>query len=250
MTGVHIGDIGELKIRDVQQLCKLDAVCRRLVQHDDELGIGQHGPRCVRLQQVIHVLSDAGTVCAVLSDTLPELEQELGGIFMHEQQIDLVDEDEGLSAFHTVRRDPVDDGIQDDQHTYGPELLAELQDVVADQAVVGIHIRLLGEGVQGSSGEQLQLQCQGLGLRFRLLQELVPEVCQCRRRALVIALLIEAVDVLRTAVYDGLLPFLEVMPCDNLLAKALQELGFLDDRICLAIIPAHIHGIDVVRRGR
>ena len=38
-----------------------------------------------------------------------------------------------------------------------------------------------------------------------------------------------------------------MMPRNDLLTKRLQELRFLNDGIRLAVILAHIHGIDVVR---
>ena len=87
-------------------------------------------------------------------------------------------------------------------------------------------------------------------LRLRLFQKFFSEVLQCRRRSHIVALLIEAVHILCTAVDDGLLAFGKTVSRDDLLAKALQELGFLDDRIALAVVFAHVHGIDVVRRSR
>lgn len=87
------------------------------------------------LQQIQNVLRDAGAVRAVFSDPFPQLEQELRRILMHEQQVDLVDEDEGLLPALPVLRDPVQDRVEDDEHPDGAELLSEVEDVVADQAV-------------------------------------------------------------------------------------------------------------------
>ena len=85
-------------------------------------------------------------------------------------------------------------------------------------------------------------------LRLRLFQKLLSEVCQCRRRAHIVALLVVAVHVLCAAVYDRLLALLELVPRHYLLAERLQELALLDDRISLAIVSRHIHRVDVVRR--
>ena len=52
-AGVHIGDVGELVVRDVQQPGQLRPVRRRLVEHDEELAVGQHGPGGVGLEQVV-----------------------------------------------------------------------------------------------------------------------------------------------------------------------------------------------------
>ena len=69
------------------------------------------------------------------SDTLPQLVQELGGILVHEENIDLVDEYEGLLSFLPVFRDAIQDGVKDHQHANGAELFSQLQNVVADQSV-------------------------------------------------------------------------------------------------------------------
>lgn len=52
-TRVHVGDVGELVVRDVQQLGQLLPVGGRLVQHDQELTVGQHGAGGVGLEQVV-----------------------------------------------------------------------------------------------------------------------------------------------------------------------------------------------------
>ena len=52
-----LGDVGELVVRDVQQPRQFRPVCRRLVQHDQELAVGQHGSGGVGLEQIIDILS-------------------------------------------------------------------------------------------------------------------------------------------------------------------------------------------------
>ena len=44
-----ICDIAHLQIGDVKELRKLNSVCGRLVQHDDELAVGKHRPRRMAL---------------------------------------------------------------------------------------------------------------------------------------------------------------------------------------------------------
>ena len=92
MSGVHIRDIGELIVRDVQQLRQLRPVGAGLIQHDEELAVGQHGAGSVGLEQVIYVLRNTSAERTVFPHPLPKGEQEVGGVFVLEQQIDLVNE--------------------------------------------------------------------------------------------------------------------------------------------------------------
>ena len=86
--------------------------------------------------------------------------------------------------------------------------------------------------------------CFGL----RLPQKLISEISQSRGSTHIVALLVVAIDILCTAVNDGLLALCEMMPCDYLLAKRLEELGFFDNRIHFTIVLVHIHGIYMIRR--
>lgn len=53
---VHIGDVGELVVGDVQQPGQFQPVSAGLVEHDQEFTIGQHGPGRVGLEQIVHIL--------------------------------------------------------------------------------------------------------------------------------------------------------------------------------------------------
>ena len=96
MTGINIGDIGKLGVRNVQQLRKLQSVCGCLIEHNNELGVCQHRSCRVGLKQVVHILRDARGISAVLSHTLPKGEQEVCTVFVLEQKVDLIDKDEGM----------------------------------------------------------------------------------------------------------------------------------------------------------
>lgn len=52
-TEVHVADVGQLVVRDVQQLGQLSPVRGRLVEHDQKLAVGQHGAGRVGLEQVV-----------------------------------------------------------------------------------------------------------------------------------------------------------------------------------------------------
>lgn len=85
MTSFHIGDIAHLEVGDIQEFRQLQPVGRSLIEHD-ELGVFQHGMGGVAPQEVVHILRYAGGISAVLSDTLPECEQEVGAVLVLEEQ--------------------------------------------------------------------------------------------------------------------------------------------------------------------
>ena len=167
---------------------------------------------------------------------------------MHEQKVYLIDEQKCLLPFLPVTCDTVQDRIQYDQHTYCSQLLTQFKDVIAYETIVRIDIGLLCKGIERASRKELKLKSQRLCFRFFLLKKFISEIPKRWRRAFVVTLLVVALHVLSTPVYDGLLTFCEVMPRYDLLAEGLQKLRFFYDRIHLAIILAHVHCIDVIRR--
>ena len=66
---------------------------------------------------------------------------------MLEQKIDFVNENKGVLAFGSVLRNTVENGVENDQHTDRHKLFTEVENIIADQAIVRIHIRMLGKGV-------------------------------------------------------------------------------------------------------
>ncbi len=176
MTGIHIGDIGKLGVRDVQQFCKLQSIRGCLIEHNNELRVCQHRSCRVGLKQVVHILRDARGISAVLSHTLPKGEQEVCTVLVLEQKVDFIDEDEGVLALSSVLCNTVQDRVETDGH----KLLAEVKDVIADQAVIRVHIGFLGEGVQRAIGKQFNGKSNLLRLGFGLLEKLRSEVLQGR----------------------------------------------------------------------
>ena len=87
MTGIHIGDIGKLGIGAIQELCLLNAVSGCLIEHHNELRVGQHRSCRMGLEQIVHILRDAGSIDSVLTDTLPKREQAVGAVLVLEQQL-------------------------------------------------------------------------------------------------------------------------------------------------------------------
>ena len=61
-ASVGIGDIAHLLVGNVQELRELGTVGRRLIEHDNELRIGEHRARLHGIQQVFHILRDCGGI--------------------------------------------------------------------------------------------------------------------------------------------------------------------------------------------
>ncbi len=109
---------------------------------------------------------------------------------MLEQQVNLINEDIGVLALRSVLRNAVEDRVENDKHTDGHKLFTEVKNVVANQAVVSVNIRLLCKGIKRTVREQLNRKCDFLCFRLVLLQEFSTEVLQGRYSTRVIVLLI------------------------------------------------------------
>ena len=169
---------------------------------------------------------------------------------MLEQKVDLINEDEGVFALGSVLRNTVQDRVKDDQHTDGHKLFAEIKNVVANQAIVRVHIGFLCKSVQRAVCKQLNGKSDFLRFGFGLLEKLRSEVLQGRHLAGVVVLLIGAVDICRTAVNDRLLHCAEVVAADELLAQGHNKLGFQNNGVCtVTVFPVHIHRIDMGGRS-
>ena len=90
VSSVHIGNIGKLGVRDVQQLRKFQSVRGCLIEHHNKLGVGQHRSCRMGLEQVVHILRDAGGIGSVLSHSLPQSEQEVCTVLVLEQKVDFI----------------------------------------------------------------------------------------------------------------------------------------------------------------
>ena len=66
---------------------QLRPIRARLVEHDQEFAVGQHGAGRVGLKQVVHILGQASAAGSVLPYPLPEGEEEVGAVLMLEQQV-------------------------------------------------------------------------------------------------------------------------------------------------------------------
>ena len=166
---------------------------------------------------------------------------------MLEQKINLINEDKGVLTLCTVLCDTVQDRVKDNKHTNRHKLFTQIKNVIADKAIIGIHIRLLCKGIQRTVCEKFNGKCQFLCFRFVLLQKFCPEILQGWDMPLIIILLITAIHACRATVNDRLLLRSEICSSDKLFTKGHNKLGFQNDRVCtVAVILIHIHCIDVI----
>lgn len=92
-AGVGIGDVAELLLGNVQQLCQPHPVRRSLIQHDHELGVGEHGGCLHGVQEVLHILRDGRRIGVSLTEHSPRRVKEIGAVLIGVQDVELVDED-------------------------------------------------------------------------------------------------------------------------------------------------------------
>ena len=202
------------------------------------------------LQKVVHILRNASSISTVLSYTLPKSKQEVCGVFVLEKEIDFINKDECLLTFSTVLCNTVQNRVEDDKHTDRHKLFAEVKNVIADKAVICIHIGRLCKGIQRTVSKQLNSKGDFLCFRLVLFQKLRTKILQGRNSTGISSLLIVSVNARRTTVDDRFLLCSEVCAADKLFAKGHNELGFQDNRICsVAVFLVHIHCIDMARRS-
>ena len=112
---------------------------------------------------------------------------------------------------------------------------------------MGIYIRMLGKGVQRAIREKLNGKGDFLRFWLVLLQQLLTEVLQGRRRSHIVALLIVPIHRSGTAVNDRFLLCAKTAAADELFAKGQNKLRFQDNGVCaVTVIGVHIHSVDMV----
>ena len=133
----------------------------------------------------------------------------------------------GIPSPLPVADDAVQDAVQHHQQTDGLQILAQVLDVVAGDAAVGVDVGLVGKYVEAPGGKQLQRQGNFMGRRLLLPQKVVIQVLQCRRVALIFAD-IAAIDVGGAAVDDGFLLRAHLLRTHELLTQAHNELEIME----------------------
>ena len=202
------------------------------------------------LEEVVHILCDAGAAGPVFADTFPEGEQEVCAVLVLKQQVNFVDVDPGISSLLPVADDAVENAVQHHQHAHGQELAAQIPNVIAEDAGIGVHIGGLGKGIQAALGKQLNSQRHIPRLRLRLAQQFGVEILQGGHRAGVAPADVLPVALCSAAVDDGLLLGGEFPGSHELLTQGQQKLGLQHHRVLpVTVALLHVHGIDMVGRG-
>ena len=144
-AGVGIGDVAELLLGDIEELGQLGPVVCGLIQHDYHLGVGEHGAALNGIQQILHVLGDGAGMTALLAKLAIGVIEEQSALLVFKDHMELVDDEIGGLTLLGVGDDTVEHGIGNGEKSCGLQLIAKVVDVVADKAVAGVHIGLVGE---------------------------------------------------------------------------------------------------------
>ena len=176
MPKIYARNVGKLVVRNIEQPRQLDSVRTRLIEHQKKFAVCKHCAGGMGLQQIIDVLRQPRAAGPVFAHSFPEGEQEIGAVLVLKQQVDFVDIKPCILTELAIADDTIEHAVQYDQHTDRQELLAEVTDVIAKNAGIGVHVRVLGKRIQAAFREQLQCQRNVPRFRFRLLQERGMEV--------------------------------------------------------------------------
>ena len=234
--------MSHLFLRDIQQTGQLLPVACRLIQHDNELGVGQHGAGLNGVQKILHVLRDGGGVGVALAELPPRGVEKGGGKLVLKHDVELVDKDVGALAFLPIQGDAVEHGVGDNKVADGLQLFAQAVDVEHHHPLVQVNGAFMAENVKGAGGEQLQGQGDLLCHVLRLFHQLLPEGRQGGDGAVLFRFLVHR---RRTAVNDGLLLGPHAVGVDAL-HQGHDKLRFHHNGVVLAVAVHHIHGVQAV----
>ena len=217
-------------------------VARRLVEHDDELGVTEHGAGLYGVQKILHILGNGGGIGVALAELPPRGVEKGGGKLVLKHHMELVDKDMGAPALLPVQGDAVEHGIGDDQMADGLQLFAQAVDVEHHHPLVQVHGAVMAEDVQGAGGEQLQRQGDLPRFRLRLFHQLFSEGGEGGYSVVLFRFFIQ---VPRTAVNDGIVLGAYAFGV-NALYQRHDELRLHHNGVVFAVAVHHIHGVEPV----
>ena len=113
-------------------------------------------------------MRDPGGDAAPFSESLPDFHRISGGLLLLQKQVHLVDVITGGLVGSAVNGNAVPHLILDHQHTDFLELLAQLLNVIADNAVIDVHIALVIEHIEGAGYIDFKGRGDILGFLFLL----------------------------------------------------------------------------------
>ena len=137
-------------------------------------------------------------------------------------------------------------GILHDEHTQLFELLAQLLDVKADDAVIDIHVGVVVKNVQTALDVDFQRSRHMAGFRFILRQQGVVQIFQQRHIFRGGILEILAIDHMDAAVNDRLFHWLQaLLAAHHQFAQGKDKVGFQGKRtILLGVVGVNVHRVD------
>jgi len=166
LTGV--GHIAKLVRGNAQLLGKYLTVSACLVEHIHEVGVFKDVLYLAAAQKVFDILGDTCRDSAPFSESLPDFHCIGSGLFLLQKQVHLVDVVTGGLVGSAVNGNAVPHLILYHQHTDFLELLAQFLDVIADNAVVDVHIALVVEHIEGAGYIDFKGRSDILGFLFLL----------------------------------------------------------------------------------
>ena len=247
-----VGHIGQLVRGNAQLPGQNLPVTTRLVEHIHEVRVFKDVLHLAGRKQVLHVLCDARGNAAPLTEPLPNLYRVGGGLFLLQEQVHLVDVVAGGLAGRPVDGDAVPHLVLHHQHPDFFELLPQFFDVIADNAVVDVHVAAVVEYVEGAGDVDFQRRGDVLRLFLVLRPQQVVQVLQnghiLRARIVEVVLIHQP----HTAVNDGFLHRLQpVLATHDQLAQRQNEVGFQRQRAFIVrIVQVQVHRVDIVGGGR
>ena len=244
--------IGQLVRADIELLRQDGTVADGLVQHVNEVRVLKDVLDLLRCQEVLDVLRDAGRNAAPLTEALPDLHGIGRRLLLAEQQMHLIHVVARGSVRLPVNGDAVPDRILHDQHADLLQLLSEILDVVAHQAIADIHIGAMIEDIEGTGHIDFKCCCDRSGLRLLLLKQCIVKILQHRHIFLPRMLEVMLIDLVDAAVDDRLLHRLQsLLAAHDQLAQRQDEIRLQGNRvIVVGVIHVNVHGINELIRGR
>ena len=156
VAGFGVGDVAHLLFGYVEKRCKLFPVACGLVVHDYEFGVGEHASRGGVVQQIFHVLGNAGGEGVALAEPAPGGGEEHAAVRVLIYNMEFIKIHMGAAARPPVLRHAVENSIRYNKQTHCFELLPKVENVIYQNAALGVHIGRIGESVKAALGEKLQ----------------------------------------------------------------------------------------------
>ena len=163
-----MGHIAKLVRGNAQLLGENLTVSACLVEHIHEVRVFKDVLHLTAGKQVFDILGDTCRNTAPFTESLPDFHRISGGLLLLQKQVHLVDVVTGGLVGGTVDGNSVPYLILYHKHTDLFQLLAQLLNVIADNAVIDVHIALVIEHIEGAGYIDFKGRGDILGFLFLL----------------------------------------------------------------------------------